>query len=97
MHANNFLNTLGADTHLVQGIEDYTAIIAGLRYTGIRNIREDATHDTSRYATLCSIHSATGALVDELPIVDADSKNIRDTQIEYEALAACGALLVSCL
>jgi hypothetical protein len=93
MPANDFLNTLGACTHLVQGIEDYTAIIAGLRYAGIRNIREDASHDTLRYATLCSIHSATGALVDELPIVDADSKNIRDTQIEYEALAACGALL----
>jgi hypothetical protein len=93
MRANDFLNTLGAGTHLVQGIETQTAIIAGLRYTGIRNIREDATHDASRYAALCSIHSATGALVDELPIVDADSRNIRDTQIEYEALAACGALL----
>ena len=93
MRANDFLNTLGAATHLVQGIQDYGTIIAGLRYTGIRNIREDATHDASRYAALCSIHSATGALVDQLPIVDADSRSIRDTQIEYEALAACGALL----
>jgi hypothetical protein len=93
MRANDFLNTLGAGTHLVQGIEDYRTIIAGIRYTGIRNIREDASHDASRYAALCSIHSATGALVDQLPIVDADSRNIQDTQIEYEALATCGALL----
>ncbi len=93
MRTNDFLNTLGASTHLVQGIENYTAIIAGLEYTGIRNIREDASHDASRYAALCSIHSATGAFVDAMPIVDADAKNIRDTQIEYEALAACGALL----
>jgi hypothetical protein len=93
VRANDFLNTLGAGTHLIQGIETPAAIVAGLRYTGIRNIREDATHDRSRYAALCSIHSATGAFVDELPIVDADSESIRDTQIEYEALAACGALL----
>jgi hypothetical protein len=93
MRANDFLSTLGAGTHLIQGIETYNAIVTGLRYTGIRNIREDATHDASRYAALCSIHSATGAFVDELPIVDADSRNIRDTQIEYEALAARGALL----
>jgi hypothetical protein len=93
MHANDFLNTLGVGTHLVQGIDDYAGIVAALRYTGIRNIREDATHDASRYAALCSIHRASGALVDELPIVDSDSQNIRDTQIEYEALAACGALL----
>ena len=93
MRANDFLNTLGADTHLVQGIENYRAIIAGLRYTGIRNIREDATHDPSRYAALCLIHSATGALVDELPIVDSDSRSVQDTQIEYEALAYCGAML----
>ena len=93
MRANDFLNTLGAGTHLIQGIESNAAIVAALRYTGVRNIREDATHDASRYAALCSIHSATGALVDELPIVDADSRNIRETQIEYETLAACGALL----
>jgi hypothetical protein len=95
MKANDFLNTLGADTHLIQGLETPAAIIAGLEYTGIRNIRDDATHDTSIIAKLCAIHDATGAMVDELPIVDSDPNNIADTQAEYEQLAACGAMLAA--
>jgi len=35
MKANDFLNTLGAGTHLIQGLETPAAIIAGLKYTGI--------------------------------------------------------------
>ena len=95
MKANDFLNTLGADTHLIQGLETPAAIIAGLKYTGVRNIRDDATRDTSKIAKLCSIHKATGAMVDELPIVDSDPHNIADTQAEYEQLAACGAMLAA--
>ena len=97
MRASDFLNTLGADTHLIQGLETPAAIIAGLRYTGVRNIRDDATRDTSKIAKLCAIHRATGARVDELPIVDSDPNNIADTQAEYEQLAACGAMLAEFL
>jgi hypothetical protein len=32
MRASDFLNTLGADTHLIQGLETPAAVIAGLRY-----------------------------------------------------------------
>ena len=95
MRASDFLNTLGADTHLIQGLETPAAIIAGLRYTGVRNIRDDASRDTSKIAKLCAIHRATGARVDELPIVDSDPNNIADTQAEYEQLAACGAMLAA--
>lgn len=95
MKANDFLNTLGADTHLIQGLETPAAIIAGLKYTDIRNIRDDATRDTSKIAKLCAIHKATGAMVEELPIVDSDPNNIAATQAEYERLAACGAMLAA--
>ena len=95
MKANDFLNTLGADTHLIQGLETPAAIIAGLRFTGVRNLRDDATRDTSKIAKLCAIHRATGAMVDELPIVDSDPNNIAATRAEYEQLAACGAMLAA--
>ena len=95
MRASDFLNTLGADTHLIQGLETPAAVIAGLRYTGVRNLRDDATRDTSKIAKLCAIHRATGAMVDELPIVDSDPNNIANTRAEYEQLAACGAMLAA--
>jgi predicted small integral membrane protein len=95
MRASDFLNTLGADTHLIQGLETPAAVIAGLRYTGVRNLRDDATRDTSKIAKLCAIHNATGAMVDELPIVDSDPNNIANTRAEYEQLAACGAMLAA--
>ena len=66
---------MGVCTHHIQGIESTAAIEAGLRYTGIRNIREDGTYNTALIADLCTIHSATGAMVVELPIVDADPNN----------------------
>ena len=96
MRASDFLNTLGADTHLIEGLETPAAVIAGLRYTGVRNLRDDATRDTSKISKLCAIHRATGAMVDELPIVDSDSpNNIANTRAEYEQLAACGAMLAA--
>jgi hypothetical protein len=93
--ANDFLNGLGADTHVIQGIDSPQQVIAALRYTGLRNIRDDATHDSAMLKNLCDIHYATGAMIDELPIVDSDPDNIRDTLNEYEFLAACGALLAA--
>jgi hypothetical protein len=96
IRANDFLNSLGAGTHDIQGLDNAAQIESALEYTGIRNIRDDATHNTGGPASvgdLCAIHVATGAMVDELPIVDSDSNNIADTQAEYEQLAACGAML----
>jgi hypothetical protein len=98
MKANDFLNTMGADTHIIQGHETTNAVINALTYTGLRNIRDDATHNTSgagSVASLCAVHAATGAMVDELPIVDADPNNIADTKAMYEQLAACGAMLAA--
>jgi len=91
--ANDVLNTMGAATHHIQGGETKQAIINGLTYTGIRNIRDDATHNNTLIDDLCAIHAATGVMVDELPIVDSDPNNLMDTQVEWDRLAACGAFL----
>src|SRR5208282_3156374 len=71
IRASDFLNSLGVDTHIIQGVDSTAQVIAGLQYTGIRNIRDDATHDPAMFANLCNVHAATGAMVDELPIVDS--------------------------
>jgi hypothetical protein len=89
------LNSLGVDTHIIQGVDSTAQVIAGLKYSGIRNIRDDATHDPAMFANLCNVHAATGAMVDELPIVDSGSNDIQDSLIEYEWLAACGAMLAA--
>jgi hypothetical protein len=95
IRANDFLNSLGVDTHIIQGVDATAQVIAGLQYTGIRNIRDDATHDPAMFANLCNVHAATGAMVDELPIVDSESNDIQDSLTEYESLAACGAMLAA--
>ncbi len=93
--ANDFLNSLGIDTHVTQGINSSAEVISGLQYTGIRNIRDDATHDSGLYATYCNIHATTGAMILLIPIVDDDPNNIQDSLTQYEALAACGAMLAA--
>ena len=95
IRANDFLSSLGVDTHIIQGIDSTAQVIAGLQYTGIRNIRDDATHDPAMFANLCNVHATTGAMVDELPIVDSGSFDIPDSLTEYESLAACGAMLAA--
>jgi hypothetical protein len=89
------LSSLGVVTHIIQGVDSTGQVIAGLRYTGIRNIRDDATHDPAMFRNLCNVHASAGAMVDELPIVDADPYNIQDSLTEYESLAACGAMLAA--
>jgi hypothetical protein len=104
--ANDFLNTLGAGTKDITGLDTPDEIILGLEYTGVRNIRDDATvfPGPNQYGgnqgDLCAIHEATGAMVDELPAgpIAASAGNTNDnsvavTQIEYEFLASCGAML----
>jgi hypothetical protein len=96
IRANDFLNTLGAGTHDIQGADTPQSIINGFEYTGIRNGRDDATHNLTSASggasvqDLCNIHLATisananpsGVMYDELPIVDAGSAgNTNDANI----------------
>jgi hypothetical protein len=95
VRANDLLNSLGVDTHITQGLDTPAQVVSALKYTGIRNIRDDATYDASLYEDYCNIHSTTGAMVDLLPIVDSDPNNIQDSLTQYETLAACGAMLAA--
>lgn len=90
IRTNDFLETLGAATHIIQGIDSEDSVKAGILYLGVRNIRDDGTTNKRLINALCSIHSATGAMVDELPIPD-----LNDTRMEWEQLARCGALLAT--
>ncbi len=93
IRANDFLNSIGVDTHIVQGIDDPKRVGAALTYAGFRHVREDASHSRSVLDTLIEIHKATGVTFDELPIVDSDSADIPDSLTQYEQLASAGALM----
>ena len=91
IRANDFLESLGACTHIIQGMDSPTSVQAGIRYLGIRNIRDDGTTNRRLIGALCAIHSATGAMVDELPL----SGDLAHTREQWEQLAACGALVAA--
>ena len=91
IRANDFLGSLGACTHIIQGIDSPISVQAGIRYLGIRNIRDDGTTNRRAVGALCAIHSARGAMVDELPI----GGDLLHTQAQWEQLAACGALVAA--
>ena len=91
IRVNDFLESLGACTHIIQGMDSPLSVQAGIRYLGIRNIRDDGTTNRRLVGALCAIHSATGAMVDELPL----GGGLADTQAQWEQLAACGALVAA--
>jgi hypothetical protein len=91
IRVNDFLDSLGAVTHIVQGIDSASSVQGGIRYLGIRNIRDDGSSNPGLVSALCSIHKATGVMVDELPI----GGDLTDTQAQWEHLAGCGALVAA--
>jgi hypothetical protein len=88
--ANDFLDSLGAVTHIIQGIDSPTAVEAGIRYLGIHNIRDDGTTDKKLLDTLCAIHRSTRAMIDELSLSD-----LAATRAQWDRLAACHALIAA--
>jgi hypothetical protein len=88
--ANEFLDSLGAVTHIIQGIDSSASVQAGIRYLGIRNIRDDGTFNMGLVDRLCEMHRATRVMVDELPV-----SNLTATQRQWERLAACGAIVAA--
>jgi hypothetical protein len=79
MRASDFLASIGVCTHIVQAKDDPAKVGPALTYAGFRNVREDATHNTSIIASLVGIHAATGAMIVELPIVDSDPNNVANS------------------
>ena len=90
IRANDFLESLGACTKVIQGIDSANSVKAGIRYLGVRNIRDDGTTNRALVSKLCSIHLATRAMVDELPVA-----SLTGTRAQWEQLAACGAIVAA--
>jgi hypothetical protein len=91
--ANDFLNSIGACTHIKQGVDDPTKIAPCLTYAGVRNIRDDGTTDAGKLQSFVALHNASGAKICLLPT--SVNGNIADCLTEYETLAAAGALLAA--
>ncbi len=56
VRADEFLNSLGVNTHIRTGQDSQSQVIAAVNYLGVRNLREGASA-----STLIAIHNATGA------------------------------------
>ena len=87
--ASNFLNSIGACTHITQGADDPSQVATCLTYAGIRNIRDDGTTNPSTLQSFVNLYNSSGAKVCILPITG----NIANSLYEDETLAAGGALL----
>jgi hypothetical protein len=91
LKANDFLNSIGVDTHIAQGIDNAPQVATSLTYAGIRNIRDDGSTNPATIQAWLNVHAASGAKLSLLPI----NGNIADSISEYEQMAVAGALLAA--
>lgn len=84
--ANDFLDSLGACTHVGQGVDDPTMSATALAFAGIRGIRDDGV--ASHVGDWIAMHQAAGVRLSLLTDQDVSS-----TVGMAESLAAAGALL----
>ncbi len=89
--ANDFLDSIGACTHIGQGEDNPAKVAECLSYIGIRAIRDDGTTDPKTLQTFIDVHRASGAKIVLLPI----NGDVAASLAEYETLAAAGALLAA--
>ena len=89
--ANDFLKTLGVATHMVQGADAPSKVRNALTFTGIRNVREDATGNSTTISRITAIHRAIGTMFVPLPI----NGDVAGSITQYEQYAAAGALLAA--
>src|ERR1700741_5421121 len=73
--ANDFRKSLGVVTHMVQGADAPPSVQAALTFTGIRNVREDGSENSSTISKITAIHTAIGTMFVPLPI----NGNVRGT------------------
>jgi hypothetical protein len=89
--ANDFLQTLGVATHMVQGADAPSEVRHALSFTGIRNVREDATGNPTTISRITAIHRAIGTMFVPLPI----NGDVEGSITQYEQYAAARALLAA--
>ena len=85
--ANDFLNSLGINIHMSQGVSEasYEPLF---NYTGVRNARDFGV--SGRAASYVTLHSHTGVLFD---IFAGNSGNVGDLLSTGQSLANAGGLL----
>jgi len=83
--ANDFLNTMGVDSHMDQGLEDLTDEQNMLQYLGIRHIRDGSISNT------ITLHNALG-ITSTFPCGNG-TPNLANILASYRQLAAAGALM----
>jgi hypothetical protein len=85
--ANNFLNSLGINIHMSQGVSEasYEPLF---NYTGVRNARDFGV--SGRAASYITLHNNTGVLFD---IFAGNSGNVGDLLSTGKSLASAGGLL----
>jgi len=89
MKANDFLNSLGVTSHMVQGYDSESQVLAGIQYIGVRHWRDDYTNDPNLIKGFCDIHTASGATLDGLPYMGTVSYTLTSS---WDLIAQCGAL-----
>ncbi len=87
VRANDFLNSIGVNTHISNGIDHPPSVINALKYLGVRNIRDGL----NRIPELISVYQATGVKVCLLPW----NGNVTWTINRLLKMAAAGALLAA--
>jgi len=91
LSANDFLNSIGACVH-VQHRQPAEKLVDGLKYTGMRVIRDGADGNFDMTGLLL-LHQQAGVLVDFGPGSGAHDDRIAKTITACQQLAAAGALL----
>jgi hypothetical protein len=89
--ANDFLNSIGVGVH-VQHHQPAEKLVAGLKYTGVRAIRDGADGNFDMTGLLL-LHQQAGVRVDFTPGSGASDGDIAKTITACRELAAAGALL----
>jgi hypothetical protein len=84
VRANDFLNSMGGNTHMDQRRATSAEVISMLHYTGIRNFRERATASDA-----IAVHNATGAKVS----VVMGPRDFHTAIPKLQQIASAGALL----
>ncbi len=87
VRAMDFLNSIGVNVHISQGVDSTQSVIPAISYIGARNIRDAARIP----ALLVGLYQATGAKVCMLPW----GSDIAATIAQLKQLAAAGALLAA--
>jgi len=89
--ANDFLNSIGACTHISQGEDNPTQVAECLTYAGIRALRDDGPKSPKTLQSFIDVYKASGAKVVLLP----KNGDIAASLDQCETLAAAGALLAA--